>query len=169
MVAVDKQLILSWLVDEDYEVKAERVPPEAPIEWVLGVTVRAPVQVKLLVQKPKEKADRIAVTLGVIVSPAHKEALASRGPLESFKIMGRVAEAILSLCPDCIFIVQPSPAKPENIVVTKILYGEELSRTLIAKTIRILVNAYILIITIMNSELGTMAGQRPSSGPPSII
>ncbi len=169
MAVIDKQLILNWLLEEDYEVKAERIPPEAPIEWVLGVTVRAPVQVKLLVQKPKEKADRIAVTLGVLVSPAHKEALASRGPIETFRVMGRIAEAILSLCPDCIFIVQPAPTKPENIVVTRILYAEELTRALLAKTARILVNSYILIITIMNSELGTMTGQRPTSGPPSII
>lgn len=168
-MTVDKQAILAWLVDEDYEVKSERVPANAPVEWVLGVTVRAPVQVKLLVQKPKEKADRIAVTLGVLVSPAHKEALEAKGSLEAFRITGRIAEAVLSLCPDCIFIVQPAPSKPENIVVTKILYEEELSRPLLASTIRMLVNTYILIITIMNSELGTITGHKPRGGPPSII
>ncbi len=156
--------ILAWLVDEDYEVKSETLPAEAPIEWALGVTVKAPIQVKLIVQQAKTKKDRIAVTLGVLVSPVHREALEERGPSETLRIMSRVIEAIIHACPDCLVLVQPSPAQPQNIVITRILYEEEVNRASLTRTIRVLVNAYLLIITVMNGELGIIPQRRRDTG-----
>ncbi len=155
-----KDKIVSWMLDEDHDVSKESVPPEAPVEWVIGVTVKAPVRVKLLIQQPKAKRDRIAVTLGVLVSPVHQQALADRGQQETVRIMARILEDLMLLCPDCLILVQPSLTTPQNIVLTKILYEEEVTRAKLTATVRMLVNAYILLITVMNSELGVTPKRR---------
>jgi len=163
--------IIAWLLDEDHEVSKEQPPEGAPVEWLLGVNIKMPVRVKILVQKTKMKRDRIAATLGVLISPTHKRTLEEKGPAATAAIMTRILESLIHTCPDCIVVVQPNPASPENIVVTKIIYEEELSRAKLASTMRVLTNAYLLIITVMNSELGSTgpAKKRDGSHPPSIL
>lgn len=151
--------IIGWLVDEDHEVKSEPVPPGAPLEWVLSVTAKVPpVIAKVVVQQPSTKKDRIIMTLGVMVSSEHRELLARLKPEKRMRVVAEVLKTVYNLCPDCVVVVQPSYIDPQNIIVTRILYHEELSRSAVAGGVRVLVNVLAMISTVLNAELGVVAG-----------
>lgn len=146
--------IIAWLIDEDHEVKSEPIPPGAPLEWVLGVTAKIPpVVAKIIIQQPSTKRDRIVMTLGVMVSPEHASRLEALRPSERLSIFSDILTTLYSMCPDCVVVVQPSPAEPQNIIITRILYEEEVTRALVSDSVRVLVNALSMISTTLNARL----------------
>ncbi|MCE4618570.1 MAG: DUF2299 family protein [Desulfurococcales archaeon] len=160
--------IVSWLIDEDHEVKSEPIPPGAPLEWVLSVTAKVPpVIAKIIVQQPSTKKDRIIMTLGVMVSAEHRNKLNSLKPADRISVFSEIIKTIYSICPDCVVVIQPSPVDAQNIIVTKILYHEELNRVVVASNIRKLVNILSVISTILNANLGiTPKPQKRDEGFP---
>ncbi len=161
-----REKIIAWLVDEDHEVKADAVPKGAPIEWILRVTVKVPVTVKILVQQPTAKKDRIVLSMGVVVSPSHREALMNLPKEERLRIMASIIEALTCLCPDCVVIVQPNPIDPQNVVVTSVVYTEGLTKAVLASRIRVLVNAFSILSTKLNAALGTVPGEKREPAQP---
>ena len=164
--------IVSWLVDEDHEVKTEAPPKNIPVEWIVKVTVKVPVRVNILIQQPSLKRDRIIVQLNVAVSPQHREKLMRMEPLERARIIHGLLESLAHLCPDCIIIAIPKILEPNAFTVSRVLYTEEISRSLLANTIRVLVNAFSIIVGRFNVDLGTVTTSTRDRGrtePPSII
>jgi len=164
--------IVAWLVDEDHEVKAEAPPKQLPLEWVVRVTVKLPLKVNIIVQQPTAKRDRILVQLNVAVSQKHKEKLDSLSTEERAKLVYSLLESLSHLCPDCVILAIPSLVQPNAFSVSRVIYHDELSRPLLANTIRTLVNAFAIIVGKFNVELGTLeAGKerRSPSEPPSFI
>lgn len=155
-----REKIISWLIDEDHEVKSEPIPPGAPIEWVLRVTAKIPpITANITVQQPSTKKDRIVMTLGVMVSPEHRNRLNDLRPVERIGVFSDVLKMIYSICPDCVVIVQPSLVDPQNIIVSKILYHEEVTRVIVAGNVRRLVNILSMISTVLNARLNVTPKQ----------
>jgi hypothetical protein len=155
--------LLSWLVDEGHEVKSAEVPPQAPLEWSMLVTVKAPLRVNIVVQKPV-RAEKIALTMGVKLSPQHQAAYNALPEKERALIRSGLVESLLHMCPSCIVIPQPpAPASLEGIAVTREvpLYtlpadpSMVVFRREVSETVRLLANAYQLIVEVLNSRLGT--------------
>ncbi len=146
--------ILGWLADEDFEVKLETPPPNAPVEWVIKATSKIPLKANLIIQQPKTKSDRIVVTLGVMVAEHHKKGLKELKPEERASLIYDLIGKLQSLCPECLVIAQPNPLAPESIVFTKIIYLENLSRQGFLDSIRVLVNMFSLVVMALSSKFG---------------
>ncbi|MCE4612855.1 MAG: DUF2299 domain-containing protein [Desulfurococcales archaeon] len=152
-----KEKIAAWLIDEDLEVKSEPIPTGAPIEWALRVSVKAPVRVSLVLQQPSTKKDRIVATMGATLSDVHRRELFSLPEARRVEIVTEIFNTLISMCPDCLVFVQPSFSNPTAIAITKIIYHETLSRDSIASTVRLLANAFAVIVSLLNSRLKTAA------------
>jgi len=164
--------IVAWLVDEDHEVRAETPPKQLPLEWVLKVTVKVPLRVNLIIQQPTAKRDRIIVQLNVAISPQHKEKMAQLDAKARARLIHGILESLAHLCPECLVIAIPNPLDPTAFSVSRVIYEEELSRPLLANTVRTMVNAFAVIVGRFNVELGTVEPgkeKRSPSEPPSFI
>lgn len=156
-----REKIIAWLVDEDHEVKVEPVPKEAPLEWVLKVTVKAPFKVNLLIQQPETKKDRIVVSMGIAIADAHKKALGKLSLTARTEIMTEIYRSLVTMCPDCIIIIQPNLSDPQGIAINRIIYHESLTREAVASTIRVMANSFAVIVSILNAKLGITPERRP--------
>ncbi len=157
-----KSKLLSWLVDEGHEVKGVEAPPQAPVEWSMLVTVKAPLRVNIVVQKPV-RVEKLALTMGVKLSPQHQSAFNALPEQERALLRAAMVEGVLAICPTCIVIPQPpAPASLEGIAVTRevplyMLTADPamvLLRREISESVRILANTYQLIVEMLNSRLG---------------
>ncbi|MEB3860466.1 MAG: DUF2299 domain-containing protein [Desulfurococcales archaeon] len=157
-----KEKIAAWLIDEDLEVRSEPIPAGAPIEWALRVSVKAPIRVSLVLQQPSSKRDRIVATMGATLSDVHRRELLALPEYRRVEIVSEIFNTLISMCPDCLVFVQPSFSNPTAIAITKIIYHENLSRDSIASTVRVLANAFAVIVSLLNARLKT--GTRPSKG-----
>jgi len=155
--------VLSWLVDEGFEVKKMEVPPQAPLDWSMLVTVKVPIQVNIAIQKPRE-SNKVIVSMGVKLSPYHQKAFNSLAEPDRLELRASLVESLLHLCPDCIVVPQPPTATTmEGMLVSRELPltmgGEGGLRLEILRTCRVLANAYQLIVEKLNARLGT--GEKP--------
>ena len=149
-----KDKIVSWLLDENFEVKSEQPPPNVPVEWIISVTVPAPIKTKILVQMPSAKRDRVVLTLGVAISDVHREGIRKLEPAKRLTLMTGILRDLILLCPDCFIAVQPNLIDPGGLLITKTIYLESLSRESLASGIKVLVNCFALIVARLNAELG---------------
>ncbi|MEB2837064.1 MAG: DUF2299 domain-containing protein [Desulfurococcales archaeon] len=157
--------LMSWFVDEGFEVKKMEVPPQAPLEWSMLVTVKAPLQVNIAVQKPSN-IPKIVLSMGVKLAPHHQNAFNSLAEPERLELRAELVESLLHLCPDCVVIPQPpgSTAMEGMLVSREVpLYTREaegILRREVMTTCRVLSNAYQIIVERLNARLGTGAGPR---------
>ena len=158
-----REKIIAWLVDEDHDVKSESPPPGAPVDWLVRVSVKAPVKVNILVQQPSTKKDRIVLSLGVAISEVHRRELSKLGERERILIISDIYRDVLLMCPDCVTIVQPSFSDPQGIAVSKIIYHEGLTREVLASSVRVLMNIFADIVAILNARLGITGEKRGKS------
>ncbi|MCE4602399.1 MAG: DUF2299 family protein [Desulfurococcales archaeon] len=156
-----REKIIAWLVDEDHEVKSEAPPAGAPVEWLVKVSVKAPLRVNVLVQQPSSKKDRVVVSLGVALSDVHRRELMKLGEKDRLRIVSDIYRDVLLMCPDCIAIVQPSLVEPQGIAVSRVIYHESLTRETIASTVRLFVNIFASIVAALNARLGMVGERRP--------
>jgi len=160
-----KSKVMAWLVDEGLEVRGMEVPAKAPVEWSLAATVRVPLQVNLVVQKPSQ-ADKLVVTMGVKLSPQHQASFNSLPEPERADLRASLVEAMFHLCPHCIVIPQPpAPAALEGLAVSwevplHSYHGglEGPVRLELARAVRVLANAYQLLVERLNARLGAPRG-----------
>ena len=155
-----REKIIAWLVDEDHEVKSESPPPGAPVEWLVKVTVKAPIRVNVLVQQPSSKKDRIVISLGIALSDVHRRELMKLEERERVRIVAEIYSDVLKMCPDCVSIVQPSLNEPQGIAVSRIIYHESLTRESVASTVRVFMNIFANIVASLNARLGTTGMER---------
>ncbi len=159
MRVVNEQLelrdkILGWLADEDYEVKIDAPPPNAPIEWIIKATSKVPLRANIIIQQPKTKKDRIVITLGVMISDHHKRGLKNLKVQERAEIIYNLLSDLQSICPECLILAQPSYLEPESFVFTKIIYYESLERQGFLDSIRKLVNMFSMLVIGLSSKFG---------------
>ncbi len=167
-----REKIIAWLIDEDHEVKSDTPPKGAPIDWILKVTAKVPpVIARIVIQQPSNKRDRIIATLGVVVSPQHREKLMSLTPGERQEIVYRILNMAYQICSECVIMVQPSFIDPQSIVITEVIYHEELSRPRITASIRKLANLLGIISAGFNAYLHLVPEKSKEEGghPPSFI
>jgi hypothetical protein len=157
--------LVSWFVDEGFEVKKMEVPPQAPLEWSMLVTVKAPLQVNIAVQKPS-KVSKLVLSMGVKFAPYHERAFNALPEQERLELRARLIVDVLHICPDCIVVPQPpGSTSMEGLLVSREipLYTrapeEELRREVVS-TCRVLSNTYQVIVEILNARLGTPTGPR---------
>jgi len=157
--------LVSWFVDEGFEVKKMEVPPQAPLEWSMLVTVKAPLQVNIAVQKPS-KLSKLVLSMGVKFAPHHQRAFNALPERERLELRARLIVDILQVCPDCIVVPQPpGSASMEGLLVSREipLYTstpEDALRREVVSTCRILSNTYQVVVEVLNAKLGAPAGPR---------
>ncbi len=168
-----REKIIAWLVDEDHEVKVETPPKGAPIEWVLKVTAKIPpVLARVVIQQPSNKKDRIVVTLGVVVSPQHRDALSKLSLPKRQEVIHKILVDAYKLCPDCVIVVQPNYIDPQSIVITDIIYVDELTKPRLSSSIRKMTNMLAIISAGFNAYLEVIPSESrrgEERQPPSFI
>ena len=157
-----KSKILSWLAEE-FDVASEPVPPNLPLEWALRVTTRGPTRISAVVQKAKGK-DSIAVTLGVSVSEFHVSRMRELRREERLRLIHEIHRDVLLLCPSCIVALQVEDDVLRNVLVTKILYLDTLTRQALMDTVKTLINVVPLVSGAMIARLGRAGRPQERSG-----
>ncbi len=153
-----KENILSWIVEEGLEVQKGPTPPGAPIEWTLLIRVPAPLMVNITVQKPKN-FDKVSFTMVVKLSPEHLQAFKGKNLKERTSLIANVLMDMLKLCPYCVVINQPPKLEEtEALIATRELLKEEINKTNVMGTIRILANVYQLVVLKIASTLEVPKG-----------
>jgi len=155
--------ILAWLVEEGYEVQSTQAPPNAPVDWGLLVRVKAPILVNINVQKMRGQ-EKLAIVMGVRMSPAHLNAFKSKPPMERVSIVASVVGDALKMCPLCIVVHQPpNPQEAEAFIVSREIPLWLLDRRTLAEAVRVLANIYQVIVIGLTSKLGppSKTGQDP--------
>lgn len=149
-----KDDIIKWLKEEDLDISEIPIPKEAPIEWAINAMSKIPMKVSISVQKPKGRTEKYACTMGVKVADEHKEKLSHLSEQDKANMIGELLRSLYYMCSSCIIIFQPDLSMPDNIIVTKVIYGEKLSQSELTDSIRLLTNTYTLIATYFNIKLG---------------
>jgi len=159
-----KENILSWLVEEGFEVQKGPTPSGAPLEWVLLVRVPAPLIVNITVQKPKN-FDKVSFTMVVKLSPEHLQAFKSKSTKERTSLISNILIDMLKLCPQCIIINQPPKLEDtEALIATRELLRDEIDKTKVIEAVRMLANVYQLVVLKIASSLGTPKGLNQDQG-----
>jgi len=157
--------ILSWLLEEGLEVRVEPVPPGVPVEWVVLVQIPGVVKVNVAIQQPKGRVDVIAISLGVMIGPEHRELITRLGREDRLILASGILRDLIMVCSDCAIAVQPSLEDPQFINVTKLVYASSLSRESLMSVLRLMANIFTLIVTDINSSLAAKGlYRRPSEG-----
>jgi hypothetical protein len=157
--------ILSWLLEEGLEVRVEPVPPGVPVEWVVLVQIPGVVKVNVAIQQPRGRVDVIAVSLGVMIGPEHRELIMRLGREDRLILASGILRDLIMVCSDCAIAVQPSLEDPQFINVTKLVYASSLSRESLMSVLRLMANIFTLIVTDINSSLAAKGlYRRPSEG-----
>jgi hypothetical protein len=157
--------ILSWLLEEGLEVRVEPVPPGVPVEWVVLVQIPGVVKVNVAIQQPRGRVDVIAISLGVMIGPEHRELITRLGREDRLILASGILRDLIMVCSDCAIAVQPSLEDPQFINVTKLVYASSLSRESLMSVLRLMANIFTLIVTDINSSLAAKGlYRRPSEG-----
>ncbi len=160
-----REKIVSWLADEDFEVHIESPPPGTPFEWVVRATSKIPVKANVIIQQPKEKKDRVVVTLGVMISDYHRSKMRTLDDLERASISFEIYRDLITVCPDCLVLIQQNIADPESIVITRILYEEQIDRPTIVNTVKMLVNMFSMLVLKLTSRFGPLQQSKREPSP----
>ncbi len=155
-----KEKIIVWAAEEDFEAKIEATPKEAPIDWALRITSKAPITVNIIVQKPRGKESQLIASLGVVVSEQHYNGLMGLKEKDRWEVVYSIIRDLTTICPDCYVIVQPSPVNPQRLLITKILYTDTLTKEKFLSTLRVLVNMFALLSLRLSALFGAHAGRR---------
>ena len=150
-----KDDVVRWLRDEDVDVEEVAVPQGVPVEWALNATVKAPLRVMIGVQRPRTRGERLVLSMIVKVADQHRAYLTSMQDRERAKAMSELLQRLVYVCPECLVVFQPTLETPDTIVVTRILYDDEIGPAGVGKSLRILVNEYAVIVSYFNSQLGS--------------
>ncbi len=145
--------ILSWLTEEGLEVRVEPVPPGVPVEWVVFVQIPGVVKVNVAIQQPRGRVDVIAISLGVMIGPEHRELIMRLGREDRLILASGILRDLIMVCSDCAIAIQPSLEDPQFINVTKLVYASSLSRESLMSVLRLMTNIFTLIVTDINSSL----------------
>jgi hypothetical protein len=145
--------ILSWLTEEGLEVRVEPVPPGVPVEWVVLVQIPGVVKVNVAIQQPRGRVDVIAISLGVMIGPEHRELIMRLGREDRLILASGILRDLIMVCSDCAIAIQPSLEDPQFINVTKLVYASSLSRESLMSVLRLMTNIFTLIVTDINSSL----------------
>jgi hypothetical protein len=157
-----KENILSWLVEEGFEVQKGPVPPGAPFEWTLLVKVPAPLVVNITIQKPKN-FDKVSFTMVVKLSPEHLQAFRSKPIRERASLIADILIDMLRVCPKCIVINQPPKLdETEALIATREILYDDLNKTSVVDTLRLLANIYQLVVLRIASALEPVRGGQSS-------
>jgi hypothetical protein len=155
--------ILSWLLEEGLEVRVEPVPPGVPVEWVVLVQIPGVVKVNVAIQQPRGRVDVIAISLGVMIGPEHRELIMRLGREDRLILASGILRDLIMVCSDCAIAIQPSLEDPQFINVTKLVYASSLSRESLMSVLRLMANIFTLIVTDINSSLAAKGlYRRPS-------
>ncbi|MGC9071705.1 MAG: DUF2299 domain-containing protein [Acidilobus sp.] len=153
-----KDDVIKWLKDEDVDVEEVPVPQNVPVEWALNATVKAPLRVMIGVQRPRTRAERLVLSMVVKIADQHKAALTAMGERERVRAMSDLLSRLVGVCPDCIVVFQPQLENPDTIVVSRVLYDDQIGPSALGNTLRVLVNEYVVIVSYFNSQVGVTGG-----------
>jgi hypothetical protein len=155
--------ILSWLTEEGLEVRVEPVPPGVPVEWVVLVQIPGVVKVNVAIQQPRGRVDVIAISLGVMIGPEHRELIMRLVREDRLILASGILRDLIMVCSDCAIAIQPSLEDLQFINVTKLVYVSSLSRESLMSVLRLMTNIFTLIVTDINSSLAAKGlYRRPS-------
>ncbi len=155
--------ILLWLAEEGLEVKVEQVPPGVPVEWVVIVQIPGVVKVNVAIQQPKGRVDVIAISLGVMIGPEHRDLISRLSREDRLVLSSSILRDLVMVCSDCAIAIQPSLEDPQFINVTKLAYASSLTREGLMNVLRLMANMFTLIVTDINLNLALKGLYRRSS------
>ncbi|MEN2999739.1 MAG: DUF2299 family protein [Acidilobaceae archaeon] len=145
--------LLVWLAEEGLETRIESVPPGVPVEWAISAFLPGPIRVGVIMQQPKDRKDVVMLTLGVMVGNEHREGLMKLSLGERVQIAHDMLKSLLFLCPDCSIFMQPSLEDLQYINLSRVHYVNNLTREELMYSVRVLSNAFILVVSELNTSL----------------
>lgn len=150
---MDRDTILVWLAEEGLEAKVEPVPPGMAIEWAISTFIPGPQRIGMMVQRLGGGRKYVIVSMGVMVSPEHREELMKMSPQERALLSGQILRDVLALCPDCSVALFPSLDDLQTINVASFIHESSLNRESLMRSIRVLANIFMLIVAEINVTL----------------
>ncbi|BAN90533.1 DUF2299 domain-containing protein [Aeropyrum camini] len=143
-----KNRVLAWLADE-FNVSVKSLPKNAPLDWAIKAETQAPVKVALVVQKPRGR-DVVAVTIGIALSPKHREALSKLSPGAREEFAVTLLTELMAMCPHCRVVAQPNPRDLHTILISRELYSEDITRQALMDASVTLVNMFLFTVLKLN-------------------
>lgn len=157
---MDRDMILIWLAEEGLEAKVEPVPPGVAIEWAVSTFIPGPQRIGMMVQKPSGNRKYLVVSIGIMMSPEHREDVMKMSQQERALLFGQILRDVLMLCPDCSVALFPSLDDVQTINVASFIHEDNLSRESLMRSIRVLANVFMLIVAEINLALIAKGIQR---------
>ncbi|MCX8196234.1 MAG: DUF2299 family protein [Acidilobaceae archaeon] len=156
--------VLIWLAEEGLETRVESVPAEIPIDWALSAFLPGPLRIGVTIQQPKDRKDLIMLSMGIMLGPEHREGLAKLAFGEKVSIANEILKSLILLCPDCSIVVQPSLEDLQYISVSRVHYANSVTKEELMYSVRVLGNAFVLVVSELNSALAVRGLLRKSGG-----
>ena len=156
-----KSKIMEWLIEEGFEVKKMPTPPQAKIRWGLEAITPPPLRVKLNILSIPQRDDVVFFRLPVSLSPQHATAYSKLEKQERVRLYFEIYRGLLSMCPVCHVILAPNPVELKNIMVSRMLHLDSLTRQSLSDTMILLMNSFIMVSAILNTNLARHGAQGP--------
>ena len=156
-----KDRIAGWLAAAGFIVASFQGPLPSNAEWGLLVSTPPPLQVKLRVIGLRGGA--LTIGIGVNISEHHRKLNEELSIEERVKLPASMLEKLLMLCPYCRVALQGGIASPAGIIAEIYIDGAEVTKQRIVDDAARLVNAFILINSILWEKFPTTSPNRGSA------
>lgn len=146
-------MITKWLIEEAFVVSRLEAPPEARVEWGIGVSTPGIPPIRYSIIVPVDKRDRFILAMAIAISPEHKNELEKLRPVERVRVMHSILYRALALCADCRIAVQPDIVNPYTIAINMEIYEEEIrkyDKPYFMRTLTRFLNTYLAIVSGFN-------------------
>ncbi|MCE4617746.1 MAG: DUF2299 family protein [Desulfurococcales archaeon] len=152
-----KSKITEWLIEEGFEVKKMPVPPKAKLRWGLEALTPPPIRIKLNILSIPQRDDVVFFRLPVSLSDTHQKAYSKLDKQERIRLYFELYRSLLTMCPKCHVILAPNPTDLKNIMVSRMLFLDNVTRQSLSDTMTMLMNSFIVISAVLNANLSHQA------------
>lgn len=166
------ELVEKWLIEEGFNVRRLEPQPPFKVVWGLDVFTQPPMNINFKVFRPEGREDRYVLLIGVAVSPEHRRKLNELSPEEVLKFTSKLMCRVISMCPACNVVVQPSTVDPQAISVAQAVFRDEVSegfKPRFVERVYVLINSFFTIVSTFNEEFPIIPAKAKSGKEPSTI
>ncbi len=158
--------VSNWLIEEGFKLGKLEQLPGIEYKWGYNVFAPPPVQVNIKLFQPKPFPTQIVMVMGVSLSKEHQEALSKLSVNERIEFLSTLLIDLTKICPSCRIAIQPNMLEPKAIVVTRVLFEDNISKPLLIDEITRLINCFLVINASLWRKFPKISGTKKSKEGP---